>query len=48
MEQSMKLPGIVLILSVLSVPCKAITLRELADVLERMESSIVDVTVEYE
>lgn len=44
----MKLPGIVLIISVLSLPCKAITLRELADVFEGMESSIVDVTVEYE
>jgi hypothetical protein len=47
-EQSMKLPGIVLIISVLSLPCKAITLQELADVFEGMESSIVDVAVEYE
>jgi hypothetical protein len=39
---------IILMVTVLSLPCHALTLDELADILEEMESAIEDVTIEYE
>jgi len=44
----MRLPVAILVLVVLSVPCDALTLSELADIFEAQESAIVDVVVEYE
>lgn len=44
----MKPVGIVLIIGMLSLPCPALTLSELADAFQAMESSIQDVTVVYE
>ncbi len=44
----MRSSAIILIVSVLSLPCHALTLDELADILEEMESAIEDVTIEYE
>ena len=39
---------IVLIVVMLPLPCSALTLREMADIFEAMESSILDVEIDYE
>ncbi len=44
----MKLSVAICVLAGLSLPCRALTLKELADVFEAQESAIVDVVVEYE
>jgi len=44
----MKLLAVILVVSVSALPCSALTLGELADVFDAMESSIRDVVVEFE
>ncbi|UCD50762.1 MAG: hypothetical protein JSW27_24970 [Phycisphaerales bacterium] len=44
----MRRGAIILLVIMLSAPCPALTLGELADILEAMESAVEDVTIEYE
>jgi len=45
---SMRRLAVALLIGSLALPCSALTLGELADIFEAMESSIADVSIEYE
>jgi hypothetical protein len=47
-KKGMRLSAAILVLVGLSLPCQALTVKELADIFEAQETAIVDVVVEYE
>lgn len=44
----MRRSAIILIASLLVLPCHALTLNELADIFDEMESAVTDISIEYE